>query len=143
ERLHCEDGPALTYSDGYKVFSWHGTTVPGWIILQPDRILPANIEKESNVEIRRVLLERYGEEKYLCDSGAKILHATERGTLYRKDLPGDEPLVMVRVKNSTAEPDGTFKHYYLRVPPTTQTVDQAIAWTFGLATGTYNPDVET
>ena len=51
--------------------------------------------------------------------------------LQRANLP--EPVVMVEVLNSTPEPDGSFKDYWLRVPPTMETARQAVAWTFGLA----------
>ncbi len=37
---------------------------------------------------------------------------------------------MVKVVNSTPEPDGSFKDYFLRVPPTCQTALEAVAWTF-------------
>ena len=49
---------------------------------------------------------------------------------------------MVRVKNSTPEPDGTFKTYRLRVPPWITTTRQAIAWTFGMLEGGYAPEQE-
>lgn len=89
------------------------------------------------------MLERYGPSKYLLDSGAKQVHRDGCGRLYRKDMAGDEPLVMVRVTNSSPEPDGTFREYFLRVPPTTQTAREAVAWTFGLTAEKYRPSVET
>ena len=50
---------------------------------------------------------------------------------------------MVRVRNSTPEPDGTYKIYRLRVPPWIQTARQAVAWTFGLSEEEYAPLEET
>jgi hypothetical protein len=35
------------------------------------------------------------------------------------------------VVNSTPEQDGTYRRYLLRVPPTTRTAREAVAWTFG------------
>src|ERR1700722_17693261 len=60
--------------------------------------------------------------------------ASEFGTLLRKATPNndDETLVMVRVLNRSAEPDGSHKTYFLRVPPHVTTARQAVAWTFGL-----------
>jgi hypothetical protein len=49
----------------------------------------------------------------------------------------------VKVKNSTAEPDGTFKDYFIRVPPITKTPQEGIAWTFGLDGKTYAPEIQT
>lgn len=60
------------------------------------------------------------------------LHVDDFGTLWRIPLPGDEPLVMVEVVNSTPEPDGSWHTYWLRVPPTMATAKQAVLWTHDL-----------
>jgi hypothetical protein len=51
------------------------------------------------------------------------------GKLRRLELRGDieEPLVLVEVENATVEPDGTRKHYLLRVPPHMRTARDAVA----------------
>ncbi len=46
---------------------------------------------------------------------------------------------MVKVVNSTPEPDGSRREYFLRVPPTVRTAREAVAWTFGLAADAYRP----
>jgi hypothetical protein len=89
------------------------------------------------------MLERYGEARYLQDSGVVPVHHDKYGVLFRKEIPGDEPLVMVRVVNATPEPDGHRKNYFLRVPPTVETAHEAVAWTFGMSPKEYHPDVET
>ncbi|MBA3992114.1 MAG: hypothetical protein C0469_01210, partial [Cyanobacteria bacterium DS2.3.42] len=81
--------------------------------------------------------------RYLVESQADILNEDEYGTLYRKRIAGDEPLVMVRVKNSTAEPDGSFREYFLRVPPFMRTAKEAVAWTFDFREDQYQPEEET
>jgi hypothetical protein len=51
---------------------------------------------------------------------------------------------MLRVENSTPEPDGTYKFYFIRVPPDMRTAQQAVAWTFGMEDPKdYEPDFET
>jgi hypothetical protein len=67
------------------------------------------------------------------------MQADDYGKLWRCELPGDEPLVMVEVVNATPEPDGTSATYLLRVPPTTRTAKQAVAWTFGMTADDYHP----
>ena len=106
-RLHNTSGPAVVWPDGWGVYAIHGVRVPGWIIDTPERITVANIENEQNAEVRRVMLERYGVERFLLDSGVEVLQQDDYGLLYRKELAGDEPLIMVRVLNPTPEPDGT------------------------------------
>ncbi len=65
------------------------------------------------------------------------------GTLWRRDVKGDEPIVILEVVNSTREPDGSFKHYWLRVPPNMKTAHEALAWTFDIEPAKYAPLIET
>jgi hypothetical protein len=156
-RLHCEDRAAIEYSDGWGVHAWHGVRVPRDIIMEPEKITPARIDKEPNAEIRRVMVERFGADRYLTESGATVIHSDEFGELVRKDIPNDEPIVMVRLTNSTEEPDGTRKRYMLRVHPELRplledgqlgevqapTARNAVASTFGLRGDEYAPLIET
>lgn len=89
------------------------------------------------------MLERFGTGRFVSEAGAEVIDHCGDQILYRREMQNDEPLVMVKVINSTAEPDGTFKEYFLRVPPTVFTVRDAIAWTFGIRGDAYAPDVET
>ena len=50
---------------------------------------------------------------------------------------------MVKVVNSTPEYDGTFKDYFLRVPPEMTRARQAIAWTFDKKETDYDPELQT
>jgi hypothetical protein len=142
-RLHCEDGLACGYPDGWGVYAWHGVRVPADLILRPQDQTIAQIQQESNAEIRRVRLERYGFDRYVQDTGAAVIHADETGTLYRNEFPDDEPLVMVSVLNSTPEADQSFKRYMLRVPPDMTQARQAVAWTFGRQAQEYAPTIES
>lgn len=101
------------------------------------------IEREENVETRRFMIERYGEANFLIDSGAQAIHSDRFGTLLRKNINGDEPLVMIRVANPTPDLDGSARTYFIRVPPEMTTARQAVAWSFGLDENGYNPDLET
>lgn len=103
-----------------------------------------DINNATNVEKRRLLLEYYGIEKYVLDSKAKITLKDQYGVLYTIPQPDrEEQIVVVRVKNSTPELDGSHKEYFLRVPPAMKTPREAIAWTFGLSKKDYKPIIET
>ncbi|TAN04074.1 MAG: hypothetical protein EPN36_10165 [Rhodanobacteraceae bacterium] len=166
-RLHNANGPALG-SDVEDLYSWHGVVVPAHVITHPQSITPDEIDREINMEVRRVLIERYGVGRYYRDSGAQIIQRDTSGLLYRKTIPGEEPVVMVRVLNSTPEPDGVmsreeaieifgnaacaalnapegsrFKEYMLRVPPDIRTAREAVAWTFELQADAYHPSIES
>ena len=155
-RPHAEHGPFCEWSDGTALYAYHGVRVPGWIMDRPQDITLAHIAAEENAEIRRVLIERYGPGRYLMDVGATPIHADEYGTLYRLWHDEAEDLI-VRVRNSTPEADGTIKEYTLRVDaacrpllgpdtfgePQPLTARNAVASTFGLRGADYAPALET
>jgi hypothetical protein len=138
-RLDRGDGPALAYADGFALHAWRGLPVPGAFLDRLGSLTPAEIRAEENAELRRVMLEFYGYDRYLEESGAQPVHRDETGVLWRIALPGDEDVVMVEVVNSTPEPDGTSRTYWLRVPPSTTTAREGVAWTFGLSGEAYEP----
>jgi hypothetical protein len=142
-RLHHAQEPAFRWISDIREFYIHGVHVPAHVIEQPETITVSEIESERNAEVRRVMIERYGQAEYLKDSGAEQVHSDEFGVLYRKPIADDEPLVMVKVVNSTSEPDGTFKDYFLRVPPTVKTAREAVAWTFEKEADAYAPAAQT
>jgi hypothetical protein len=115
------------------------------------------IESEDNIELRRVMIDKYGQDKYILDSGAEELHRDDWGILYKKEVPNDVPIVMVKVVNSTKEPDGTYRDYFLRVDPQIRpmfedgsfgkpqkpTAKNAVASTFGMKGSEYNPTYQS
>ena len=117
-RLHNPNGAAIKFrgkDSVNNVYAVHGVRVPKSVI--DNTFSLKDIEKENNAEVRRVMIERYGQSKYILDSGAKQVHSDDFGTLYVKELQGDEPIMMVKVVNSTQESDGSFKDYWIRVDP--------------------------
>ena len=142
--LHNDNGPAITFKDGYKVFSLNGVTVSPKLLEQPESITIEQIAAETNVELRRIMIQRYGVERYTEDSGAKIIDSDEYGTLYKKEQQSDEPIVIVKVINATPEPDGSGpKQYFLRVPPHIVTAKEAVAWTFNMSDQDYQPSEQS
>jgi hypothetical protein len=142
-RLDRSDGPALAYPDGFALYAWRGMPVPAAFLDELSSLTPERIRAETNAELRRVMLEHYGYDRYLADSRAEPVHRDETGILWRISLPDDEDILTVEVVNSTPEPDGTSRTYWLRVPPTTRTAKQGVAWTFGLEAEAYEPERQT
>ena len=61
---------------------------------------------------------RIGYERFLDIAGSDLVAQDDFGKLWRSELRiDDEPLHVVEVVNSTPEPDGTHRRYFLRVPP--------------------------
>ena len=142
-RLDRGDGPALRYGDGFELYAWRGMPVPRTFLAELTALTPERIRAEENAELRRVMLEFHGYDRYLSESGAVPVHRDETGVLWRVELAGDEDVVMVEVVNSTPEPDGSSRTYWLRVPPATRTAREGVAWTFGLAAEAYAPARQT
>lgn len=144
-RPHSVNGvPAVKYSDGSEDFYWHGVKIPEFIARRPEEISVDLIEAEDNAEIRRVMIERYGLQRYMKDCGAVRIHKDECGELFKKNMgQGEEAMVFVKVKNSTPEPDGSIKDYFLRVPPRTKKAREGIAWTFNIPAEQYKPELQT
>ncbi|MEU8768230.1 DUF6745 domain-containing protein [Streptomyces griseus] len=142
-RLDHGEGPALAYGDGFALHAWRGMPVPAAFLDELSSLTPERIRAEENAELRRVMLEYYGYDRYLTESGAEPVHRDETGILWRIALAGDEDVVMVEVVNSTPEPDGTYRTYWLRVPPATRTAKDGVAWTFGLDGAAYAPVRQT
>ncbi|MFJ2011140.1 DUF6745 domain-containing protein [Streptomyces globisporus] len=142
-RLDHGEGPAFAYGDGFALHAWRGMPVPAAFLDELSSLTPERIRAEENAELRRVMLEYYGYDRYLTESGAEPVHRDETGILWRIALDGDEDVVMVEVVNSTPEPDGTNRTYWLRVPPTTRTAKDGVAWTFGLEGAAYAPVRQT
>lgn len=104
------------------------------------------IVAEPDMNLRRVLIEAYGAERYVQAVG-EVVHTDVDGLgqprrLWRAERRGDDPLVMVEVRNSTPEPDGSRRTYWLRVPPQMRDCQSAVAWTFGIAPGEFVVEAE-
>lgn len=154
-RLHRVDGPAIRFrgKEICDVYAVHGVRVTKDII---ERRFDVNdIEKMDNAEVRRVMIELYGQEKFLKDANAEVVAQDDFGTLYRKEIPGDEPLMMVKVIDATPEEDGSFKDYFIRVDPNAygglKTAHAAVASTWRNPDGSmvfknpeeYDPEIQT
>jgi len=137
-RLHSFSNPAIEFTDGWKLYYIHGVQVRDYVVENPNLITPAKISKQANVEVRRIMLDLYGWDRYLVATKTKPIHQDEFGTLYHRHINEDEDLVMVRVKDATTD-----REYFLRVPPTIQTAKEAVAWTFEQDAKDYQPTIET
>jgi hypothetical protein len=153
----------LIFRDGSAFAFWHGVRMPLDVILDHSKLTLERMLKESNAEVARVMVSLYGEARFLQDVGAEVIHQDDFGTLYRYRFHGRD-LLMVKVVNSTPEPDGSFKDYFLGVhpelrplppvgtsatawfanhPPQALTARNAVASTFSMTGEEYSPDVQT
>ncbi len=145
-RLHCENGAAVRYPDGWSLYYWHGVRVPEAIIEHPETITPRLIAEERNAEVRRIMLLKYGLTRYLDDVGAREVHRDRDTESDRVLYEIRDPLgaiKMIRLENSTPEVDGSRRVYTMRVPPHVGTCQEAVSWMFSMTPSAYGPRVET
>lgn len=156
--LHCVDGPAyishttqIGYLDGKRhgasydvygsrTFYYNGVRVPEKYVKDADNLTLEEILNNPNTEVRRVGLEIYGMDNIYKKGECEVIHEEGDQSLIEIE---SYPARFVRVINSTPEPDGSFKVYFLCVPPSVTTVSEAVSWTFRKDPETYNPDIET
>lgn len=109
---------------------WDGVAISRRVAFEAHSLEHAEILAERNAEVRRVMIERVGYERFLDRANAQVLDRdNDRGgerRLLRIDIEGDEPLVCVSVQCPS-----TNHRFVLRVPPNMTTCHQAIAWTAG------------
>jgi hypothetical protein len=122
---------------------WRGVRVPAAVVLRPETITARDILAEENTEVRRVMIERMGYERFMFAAGAVILDDDRDpgGPRYllRVEIPRDEPLVCLAVSDPS-----TGRQYVLRVPPTVASCRQAAAWIAGFDNpDAYRPLAET
>lgn len=72
--LHCENGPALRFRDGVELYVINGHEVPKFVVMQPETITIEKIRDEQNAEVRRIMIQRMGPQKYLTEIEAKLIH---------------------------------------------------------------------
>lgn len=127
-RLHSEVGMAVRYRDGWGVWAVHGVRIDPErgerVVLHPESLTVEEINREGNIEVRRVMLARFGEERYLRETNAELVAQDEFGKLWRAPRPDDSPLVMLEVACPSTD-----RTYFLRVPPGVERAEQAWRWT--------------
>lgn len=152
--LHAIERPAVEFRDGKALWAVRGIRVTEKIAC--GKFTHNDILKERNAEIRRVMMEVFGEGKFLEAVGAKPIHEDKYGTLFSATLPGEtQPMMAVRVIDATPQPDGVRKIYWLSVDPRAygglKTAHAAVASTWRNRDGSlyfgkpedYHPDIET
>jgi hypothetical protein len=141
-RLHAPDGPALRYGDGSTIYAWKGILLPARVIEQRESINVRTIEAAHDPQVRRCMIDILTPQRFIEQGGAYRVAQDETGILWRQRWRW-EAWAAVEVINGTPEPDGTYKHYFLQVPPTARTPREAVAWTYGLSERHYRLAMRT
>ena len=129
-RLGKIGGAAIEWRDGTGTYAAAGRMIPK--VTATGKLTFKKIMDQNNAEVKRVLISHFGEQKFLKLIGAEIVAEDSYGVLYHAPaLDGErEKFAMIAVTNSTPEPDGSYKTYFLRVSPRVDTPTEAVAQSF-------------
>ena len=161
--LHRDDGPAYIsptrithYINGRKHgidadkygsinFYYENIRIPKKFFYNPESLTIDEVFSHPNAEVKYVGMKIIGFDKILKDKRVEIIDSCEKTgmVLFRLKYVFVEPLMYLKVINSTQEPDGSYKNYYLCVPPDMKNCKQAVAWTFRMEESQYEPTQET
>jgi len=124
-KKHCEDGPAIESRDGLiKIYAIHDHEVPAWIVEEPEKITIDSINKEANAETKRIMMDIFGIEKYLTESGVTYLDM-DAGL----NIEGSAPRFLVednqKLKWLIGSDGSTKRTYFMPVPDEVTTCKQA------------------
>lgn len=87
--LHCDNGPALRYADGFSLFCLNGVLVPEWLVSKSaTNIDPREFAKIENAEVRREFVRKVGIERIAQSCEAVILDKQDAYELLSIDLGG-------------------------------------------------------
>jgi hypothetical protein len=139
-RLHCEDGPAIEFTDGTKIYAWHGVKIPDNWIEKKSELSPKTALTWQNLEQRRCACEILGWARILRELDASVIDSDDDpmiGNLLEVDIPdiGREKFLQVVC--------GTGRTFAIPVPPEMKTALEANAWTYGLSPNDYKPEIRT
>jgi hypothetical protein len=132
-QAHSTEKPAIRYSDGWSIAAVGGIPVPLRFFKDRDLLTPKVIQRTPNVETKRALIELYGYERYLHDTDAHLVDQNtdqdgREQNLWSFGVTMNVGINLLEVFNSTPEPDGTFKKYFLQVPSTIHHIHTALNW---------------
>jgi len=122
---------------------WQGTSVDERTAFRPEDLTGVEILNVRNVTRRRILLERFGLDRFIEEVGGLVIDRDRDAggdrQLIRIPLEDDEAIVAMRVRCPS-----TAHSYVLRVPPHIRTCKRAAAWIAGFDNEQdYRPIIET
>jgi len=122
--IHCSDGPAVAYPDGFSIYALNGVRVPKAIVETPAESLDAKIIlKEKNAEIRREIVRKIGVEKVCKDLNAKLINKQGDYELLGLDIGDGRVRPYLKMLNPSI---GTY--HIEGVHPDCNTVEKALNW---------------
>ena len=125
-RIHNDEGPAIKYRDGLcNVYAIHGVRVNEKIVMKPHKQTVQEIEGETNQEIKRIRIDRFGWANFLKKSKAKVIDR-------RRNWRDCQDEILYEVKDGSKRiqltDPSTGREYFLALPREIKTCEEAQNW---------------
>jgi hypothetical protein len=135
QNLHNENGPAVEWPDGLKLWFNHGHFLDEGgktIITAPEKLTTDRILDIANEETKRVAIERYGWEKFLAEANCPVLDRRQNDIDNTIEIlvgpPAKEATNWQRTNRMILFCRSTGRRYLLNVPNDTTTCQEAQNW---------------
>jgi hypothetical protein len=134
--LHCDNGPAILYGDGFAVYALNGIRMKKEYVMTPASELSVEtVMREENVDIRRELLRKIGLERFIEKTNAKLVDEytvsyNGKSINYKLldiELGEDVTARVLKMDNPSIN-----AIHVEGVEETCKTVKEALAWRMGL-----------
>ena len=129
-QLHNATGPAILCRDGWLLWSWNNVRVTEQVVMRPHSITKEEIARETNAQVRQVMVERIGIERVCRLFQAKCLD--KRGEYELLALNLGDGLIRPYLKMLNPSMPGVY--HVEGVLPAVKTVQEALNWRVGLTT---------
>ncbi len=103
--LHCEDGKAVEYLDGWGIYCLNGVTVTKEIVETPaDKLSCQLVVTETNAQVRAEIVKKIGMERILKHFKAKVIDKKDEYELLMLEIKDHNPRPYLKMINpSTSE----------------------------------------
>jgi uncharacterized protein DUF6745 len=139
-RLHCDDGPAVEWASGERLYALHGVRVPADLVESGWNV--PRIHAEHDTEVRRIAIDRLGWATYLRRTRAKPVATApdpaNQGRSLRLYRIPDVPAHVLLMSNGSPDRSGAVRVYAELVPPWIEDPTAAAAWQYGVPMHVYS-----
>ena len=126
--LHCEDGPAVAYSDGFAVYCLNGVGVPDWLVTTPVKEMDMHeLPKIANAQVRAEFVRKVGIDRVIYKLSKKVIDKKGEYELHDIDLGDKEYRPYLKMHN----PSVPEIWHVEGVHPDCKTVEAALKWRNG------------
>ena len=110
--------------NGRKILFWRGMEVHEVVIAAPGTMTPTQIREEPDPVRRRCMFERFGPERFVRETGAKLLTYDGCGNLWEVELAPFDRCLVIKLSHVLSDE----RRYFWDIPQAIRTPTEAVSW---------------